>query len=224
LEIEMKKETTPFLWSSPQMVEQFASSPPNPELMAFAATELKCNENNRLLDIGCGAGSNAVPLARMGWNVLGLDLSEPMLQAANRRAQEEDLIACLQFARAPMEQLPVEDCSFDFIVAHGIWNLAGSATEFRQAVREAARVARSGAALFVFTFSRNTLPLETTPVPREQFVFTEFSGAPQCFLTEVQLVEELSDAGFVQEPSTSIREYSQTANRPAIYEGIFRRI
>jgi len=58
-------------------------------------------------------------------------------------------------------------------------------------VRDAARVARSGAALFVFTFSRNTFPADTTPVPGEPFVFTQFSGQPQCFLTESQLIEEL---------------------------------
>ena len=203
------------------MVERFATSPPNAELMAFAAAELS-QGSSHLVDIGCGAGSNAVPLARMGWNVLGLDLSEAMLAAANRRAQEEGLAASLRFARAPMEQLPVEDCSFDLIVAHGIWNLAGSAAEFRQAVREAARAARPKAALFIFTFSRNTLPPETAPVPGESFVFTEFSGTPQCFLTQEQLVEELAAAGFAQEPGVPIKEYPQTGNRPAIYEGIFR--
>ncbi len=204
------------------MVARFATSPPNAELMAFAATELE-RGSTHLLDIGCGAGSNAVPLARTGWNVFGLDLSEPMLEAANRRVQEEDLAENLRFARAPMEQLPVEDRSFDFIIAHGIWNLARSAAEFRQAVREAARAARPNAALFIFTFSRNTLPPETQPVPGESFVFTEFSGAPQCFLTEKQLVEELANAGFAQESGVPIKEYPRAGNRPTIYEGIFRR-
>jgi hypothetical protein len=43
------------------------------------------------------------------------------------------------------------------VVAHGIWNLARTTTEFRRAIAEAARVARPGACLFVFTFSRTTL-------------------------------------------------------------------
>ena len=221
----MKKETLSPLppWSAPETVARFSTSPPNAELMAFASAELARNEGARLLDIGCGAGSNAVPLARMGWEVLGLDLSAPMLQAANRRAQEGNLTETLRFAAAPMAQLPVEDQSFDFIVAHGIWNLARSATEFRQALREAARAARPAAALFVFTFSRNTLPPETQPAPGEPFVFTEFSGAPQCFLTEGQLIEELAAAGFAQELRIPVKEYPRTGTRPAIYEGIFRR-
>ena len=61
------------------------------------------------------------------------------------------------FGLAPMERLPMRDASVDLIVAHGIWNLASSSSQFRAAVREAARVARPGAALFVFTFSRTTI-------------------------------------------------------------------
>ncbi len=206
------------------MVARLFATPPNAVLMRFAKEKQLRASGRRLLDIGCGAGCNAVPLARMGWEVLGLDLSEPMLEAATRRAREGNLTETLRFEPAPMEQLPVEDQSFDFIVAHGIWNLARSATEFRQAVREAARAARTGAPLFVYTFSRNTLPPDTAPVAGEPFVFTQFSGKPQCFLTEQQLIDELASAGFEQEPGTLITEYERIPNgKPAIYEGIFRR-
>ncbi len=211
-------------WNSPEVVARFSTSPPNAELMQFATNELQQNTGSRLLDIGCGAGCNAVPLAQMGWDVLGLDLSEPMLKAATQRAQEEELSTHLRFEPSPMDQLPVEDQSYDFIVAHGIWNLARSAEEFRKALREAARAARPDAALFVFTFSRNTLPVETMPVSGEPFVFTEFSGAPQCFLTESQLIEEVRAAGFEQEQNRPIVEYERVGSRPSIYEGIFRRV
>jgi hypothetical protein len=101
---------------------------------------------------------------------------------------------------------------------------------FRQAISEAARVARPGAVLFVFTFSRHTLAAETEPVPGDPFVFTAFSGQPQCFLTEPELVTELRTAGFELEPGTAIREYNRPqpgallrGTGPVIYEGVFRR-
>jgi hypothetical protein len=129
-----------------------------------------------------------------------------------------------------MDGIPVRNGSIDLVVAHGIWNLAPSAATFRTALREAARVARPGAALFVFTFSRNTFPPQTEPVPGETFVFTQFSGTPQCFLTEHQLVAELGAAGFVPEPTFPLKEYNHPAGGkligatvPAIYEGVFRR-
>jgi len=114
------------------------------------------------------------------------------------------------------------------VIAHGIWNLASSAAVFRRAVREAARVAKPGAALFVFTFSRHTLPPDAEPVPGEPFVFTQFSGQPQCFLTEAQLIAEMGLAGFVREPAVPLREYnlprpgSLPTGAPVIYEAVFR--
>jgi hypothetical protein len=129
-----------------------------------------------------------------------------------------------------MDHLPVRTRSVDFIVAHGIWNLAPSVATFRRAVAEAARVARPGAALFVFTFSRHTLPPDAEAVAGERFVFTQFSGQPQCFLTEDELIDELGVAGFLQEPGVPIREYNRPqagallrGTGPVIYEGLFRR-
>ncbi len=172
----------------------------------------------------------------MGWNVVGTDLSWPMLCAAAERAREtrgargDRSAGRLDLALAPMERIPARDRSFDLVIAHGIWNLARSAAQFRQAVGEAARVAKPGAGLFVFTFSRNTFPPETEPVRGEPFVFTQFSGEPQCFLSEVQLVAELGLAGFVPEPGVPIREYNRpqpgsacSGTGPVIYEGVFRR-
>jgi hypothetical protein len=128
-----------------------------------------------------------------------------------------------------MDRLPVRDRCVELVVAHGIWNLARSAAEFRTAVREAARVSRTGAGLFVFTFSRNTLPAASAPVAGEPFVFTGFSGQPQCFLTEEQLLSELGDAGFRPDASVPLRELNRprpgtlpTGSVPVIYEGAFR--
>jgi hypothetical protein len=73
------------------------------------------------------------------------------------------------------------------------------------------------------------LPADVYPVEGESFVFTQFSGKPQCFLTEAQLVEELTAAGFIPEQGVPIREYNRPApgglssGAPVIYEGLFRR-
>lgn len=128
-----------------------------------------------------------------------------------------------------MDQLPAAGGCFDLVIAHGIWNLAASAREFRRAVREAARVARAGAALFVVTFSRNTLRVDAAPLAGEPFVFTAFSGRPQCFLTAAQLISELKSAGLFLDPTYQLNEHNlprpgtlATNQTPVIYEGVFR--
>ena len=219
----------PSPWNAPDMVAGFAQSPPNAVLMRYAEEELGRAEHKRVLDLGCGAGRNAVPLAGLGWEVVGIDLSSPMLGAAAQRARDEQVAGRVHLVRGRMDEVPVRAGSVDFVVAHGIWNLARSAAEFRRALGEAARVCRPGAGLFVFTFSRNTFPPGTAPVRGEPFVFTQFSGQPQCFLTDAELVAELAVAGFVPDSAVPMTEYNRpqpgtllTGNTPVIYEAAFR--
>ena len=214
-------------WSTPETVRGFVQSPPNDTLLTFARSELVRAPRGVALDIGCGAARNAAPLAEAGWRVIGTDNSRPMLEAARTRAAALD--GRLLVIEAPMDALPVADASADLIVAHGIWNLARSRAEFRRGVREAARCARPGAGLFLFTFSRGTLPAAATPVDGETFVFTQFSGEPQCFLTREQIVEELGTAGFEPDAAVPLTELNArtgmiASQGPVIYQGAFRRM
>ena len=216
-------------WTSHETVSNFARALPNDVLMQFAAREGRGRSRGLVADIGCGAGRNAVPLARMGWDVVGTDLSWPMLAAGVRRARHEASGSRVLFAHAPMDAIPLADATADLVIAHGIWNLAASSAEFRRGVAEAARIARPGAALFVFTFSRNTLPADARPIENESFVFTQFSGRPQVFLTAEELLAELDAAGFDADASLPVTEYNRPSpgtlrtGAPVIYEAAFRR-
>lgn len=223
-------------WSSPGTVAGFARSAPNDVLLRLADSEWRRingsspdSVRGRAIDIGCGAARNAVPLALAGWDVTGTDLSWPMLVAAAERSRQAGVTDRVHLILAGMDQIPAADDTFDLVIAHGIWNLASSGAEFRGAVAEAARVAKPGAALFVFTFSRNTFPPDTAPVAGESFVFTEFSGRPQCFLTYEQLVAEMGSVGFAPDPTTvPVTEYNRPqpgalrGGGPVIYEAAFR--
>ena len=88
-------------------------------------------------------------------------------------------------------------------------------------------MSRAGAGLFLFTFSRNTLPPGAAPLPGERFVFTQFSGEPWCFLTSEQILDELGAAGFVPDPALPLAELNGrngmvSSGGPVIYQGAFR--
>ena len=216
-------------WTRPETVEAFTRGLPNAALVHYVERERATRSVRRVVDIGCGAARNALPLAKAGLEVVGLDDATPMIAAARERWRAEGDGTALRLVSGRMDALPLATGSCDLIVAHGIWNLARSGAEFRAAVAEAARVARPGAGLFLFTFSRHTLPPTAVPVPGETFVFTQFSGDPQCFLTEREVVTELSAAGFERDPDGPLTEYNRPAGPtliaagPVIYEGTFRR-
>lgn len=222
----MTTRTSP-RWEDPNTVAGFTSAAANSTLLTFAQQFLAAGRGKRCLDIGCGAARNAIPLAELGFQVTGTDLSAPMLAAAKERIDAAGV--SIELLLAPMAPLPFCNESFDFIVAHGIWNLATTGIDFRAAVAEAARVSRPGAGLFLFTFSRNTIPPDTQPDPGETFVFSCWNGEPQCFLTEDQLLEELGRVGFYRESTEPLTEHNLPqrdtihlpSRTPVIYEGTF---
>jgi ubiquinone/menaquinone biosynthesis C-methylase UbiE len=70
---------------------------------------------SKLLDIGCGAGQIAIPAARAGVNVTGVDIATNSLEQARIRAAVEGLK--VQFDEGDAEQLPYPDASFDTVVS-----------------------------------------------------------------------------------------------------------
>jgi SAM-dependent methyltransferase len=69
----------------------------------------------RLLDVACGAGQIAIPLARAGVQVTALDLAPNLIEQAKARAAAENLK--IQFEEGDAEMLPFEDESFDMVVS-----------------------------------------------------------------------------------------------------------
>lgn len=68
-----------------------------------------------VLDIACGAGQLAIPAARAGARVTGLDVAEEWIIQARARAAEEGLEA--RFDVGDAEQLPYDDASFDVVIS-----------------------------------------------------------------------------------------------------------
>lgn len=82
--------------------------------LAFLA-RLDVAPGTRMLDVGCGAGQIAIPAARAGVRVTGLDLAANLVVQARARAAVNGLDA--RFDEGDAEALPYEDASFDLVVS-----------------------------------------------------------------------------------------------------------
>jgi SAM-dependent methyltransferase len=68
----------------------------------------------KVLDVACGTGNLAVPAARLGATVTGVDIAPNLLEQARERAAAEGLD--IKFDEGDAEALPYEDASFDAVV------------------------------------------------------------------------------------------------------------
>ncbi len=68
----------------------------------------------RVLDVACGSGNQAIPAARAGAIVTGVNIATNLLEQARERAESEGLT--IQFDEADAENLPYGDASFDVVV------------------------------------------------------------------------------------------------------------
>ncbi len=57
----------------------------------FIEKEINYSKNIRILDIGCGTGRHSIELAKRGYAVVGIDLSESLLKRAKEKASEQNL-------------------------------------------------------------------------------------------------------------------------------------
>ena len=68
----------------------------------------------RVLDVACGTGNTAIPAARLGADVIGVDIAPNLLEQAAQRTASEQLRA--HFQEGDAEQLPFGDAEFDYVV------------------------------------------------------------------------------------------------------------
>jgi len=210
-------------WDHPTTVARFVTNPPNGVLMDFVKRLNRRRGPLSILDIGCGAGRNAVPMALLGNQVTGVDRSQPMLDAARAQAEERGAGCSCQFRRGEMDQLPVSDRMFDLVVAHGVWNLAESDEQFLRSVSEAGRAARSEASLFLFTFAQ--LGPQAPSHNGSRFA-AGANGDTRCYASEADLDGVLGSLGFVRPPGRPLTLYNEVrrpGSPPPIYEGVWSR-
>src|SRR5213595_1292134 len=79
--------------------------------------QLGITKGLRVLDLGCGDGTTAIPAAKLGADVLGVDIARNLVDAGNRRVREQGL-SHLKFQEGDATNLSsLQDQAFDLVVS-----------------------------------------------------------------------------------------------------------
>lgn len=97
--------------------------------------------STRVLDLGCGKGAVALRLAReFGFQVLGIDLFEPFIRDARRRAEEMGVTSLCDFTEADMRDTLREARDFNVVIYASVGGVLGRLDHCVEKLRQSIRV------------------------------------------------------------------------------------
>jgi SAM-dependent methyltransferase len=161
--------------------------------------KLGITDGLKVLDLGCGDGTTALPAAKLGADVLGVDIASNLVAAGNARAQSLGLTNC-RFQEGDASDLnELGDDRFDLVVS--IFGAMFAPRPFDVA-REVVRVTRPGGRIIMGNWIPNDPTLVAqilkisssySPPPPEGFV------SPMTWGVEDHVIERFTGAGVLEE-------------------------
>lgn len=179
----------------------------------------------KVLDLWCGDGTTAIPAAKLGADVLGVDIASNLVEAGNRRAREQGLKNC-RFQEGDASKLnELKDKTFDLVVS--IFGAMFAPRPFDVA-KEMVRVTRPGGRIVM----GNWIPDDPTLVAQILKISASYSPpppegfiSPMTWGVESNVLERFGAAGVPKERISFDRD-TYTFNypgRPAELVDAFRR-
>jgi len=179
---------------------------------------------HQVLDLGCGDGTTAVPAARLGADVLGVDIASNLVQAGNRRARDAGLANCRFEEGDASDMAGVPSGAFDLVVS--IFGAMFAPRPFDVA-REMVRVAKPGGRIVM----GNWIPGDPTLVAQILKISASYAPpppagfvSPMTWGVEANVVERFGTAGVPAERIAFAREtyVFETDRPPAAFLADFR--
>lgn len=179
----------------------------------------------KVLDLGCGDGTTALPAAKRGADVLGVDIARNLVEAGNRRANEHGLANCEFREGDACDLRGLPDQAFDLTIS--IFGAMFAPKPFEVA-KQAVRVTRHGGRVIMGNWIPNDPTLVArilsicsayTPSPPEGFV------SPMTWGIESHVIERFAHAGVAAERISFVRDTFSFhyPGHPAAFVDEFRR-
>jgi ubiquinone/menaquinone biosynthesis C-methylase UbiE len=174
--------------------------------------KLGITKGMNVLDLGCGDGTTAIPEARLGANVLGVDIARNLVEAGNIRARTLRLANCVFQEGDAINLYELKSERFDLVVS--IFGAMFAPKPFEVA-KEMVRVTRPGGRIVMGnwipgdpTLVAQVLKISSnyTPPPPEGFI------SPMLWGIEANVIERFAGAGIKKENiSFSVEQFTFNA-------------
>lgn len=176
-------------------------------------SKLGITKGLKVLELGCGDGTTAIPQAKLGADVLGVDIARNLVEAGNRRAKAEGLTNCT-FQEGDASGLSeLNDQTFDLVVS--IFGAMFAPKPFDVA-KEMVRVTRKGGRIVM----GNWIPGDPTLVAQILKISSAYTPPPpEGFLSPMlwgvndRVIERFNNANIASENISFSRE-TFTFNAP----------
>jgi SAM-dependent methyltransferase len=173
--------------------------------------------NQRLLEIGCGIGTDLVRFARGGAIVAGMDLSETALGLARRNLELHGHRAAV-LALADGAALPVADGEFDVVYAHGVLQYSADP---RAIVTEAQRVLRPGGTAIFMVYNRISWLMALSRITKVGLEHEDAPGLRMYSIPEFRtLLDGFSEVSILPE-RFPVRSRLHRGWKAALFNGVF---
>ncbi|TWU41913.1 class I SAM-dependent methyltransferase [Novipirellula artificiosorum] len=126
------------------------------QIVAAEFPTRKSGQNASIIDLGCGSGRTALPLAARGYTVIGVDLSHRMLEILVTKAQQQSLIDRIHPVRANLVQIDgFADQSIDHAVCmFSTLGMIQGGSNRREMLRSLRRIVRPGGKFVLHVHNR----------------------------------------------------------------------
>jgi ubiquinone/menaquinone biosynthesis C-methylase UbiE len=188
------------------------------------ASQFNVVKGMKVLDVGCGDGTTAIPMARLGADVLGVDIARNLVEAGNERVRKEGITNCIFKEGDATDLSDLKDKSFDLVVS--IFGVM-FAPRPMDVAKELVRVTKQGGRIIMGnwipgdpTLVAQILKVSSayTPPPPEGFV------SPMMWGVENHVIERFENAGIPKENVSFKRETFtfRSETSPADFVTLFR--
>jgi 2-polyprenyl-3-methyl-5-hydroxy-6-metoxy-1,4-benzoquinol methylase len=188
--------------------------------VAAGGKDIALNRGKTAIDIGCGSGRHSILLARYGYDVTGLDLSDDALDVARAMFERAGLQA--RWLSSPFAEADLEAGSFDTVLGYGVLFLQGRTACLSDLKRAFELLKPGGRMLMSFRHPDSWFSVHTEDLGdglrRVTAAAGLYEGGMYMFMDSQASAALVEEAGFVIENAERLEQWRDNRSRRHVWE------